>query len=74
MHYVNFNVFIPSMNDTVKHLQYAFVLMRWVQQLQALQIFGQIWHDIDFNFTNTYKYLKTNNNFPPNLRNLPPSF
>ena len=27
--------------------------------------FGQIWHDIDFNFTNTYKHLKTNNNFSP---------
>lgn len=50
------NIFTPSMNEMC-----AFVLMRWVQQLQALQIFGQIWHDIDFNFTNT---LKQTINFP----------
>ena len=71
--YIYTYIFTPSMNDTVKHLQYAFVLMRWVQQLQALQIFGQIWHNksIQIWHTNTFK---TNNNFPPNLRNFPSSF
>ena len=47
MHYVNLDVytyiyiFTPSMNEIVKPLQYAFVWMRWVQQLQALQILAK---------------------------------
>lgn len=68
-------IFTPSMNELVI---ITFAICLCLDEMgpatPSATDFGQIWHDIDFNFTNTYKYFKTNTNVPPNLRNLPPSF